>query len=126
MITATQAQADALYGVGHWLLEQQRYEDAKHLFRTMLLAAPTDERGWLGLGACHENTGEDEKAAHLYALAGQACADSVRSALALCRVLRKLDRDGEADEAYARAVELAETSGDADLAALVASEGGMS
>jgi Flp pilus assembly protein TadD len=117
-----QASADALYGVGHWLLEQERSEDAMHVFRAMLVLAPTDERAWLGLGACHEKTNEPEKAARLYALAPRACAASVRVAIALGRVLRRLDRDAEADDAFAKAAELADATGDVELAALVAVE----
>ena len=64
---------DALYSVGHWLLEQSRHHDAKHVFRSMLAMAATDERGWLALGACHEETAELDKAARLYALAPAAC-----------------------------------------------------
>lgn len=117
-----QESADALYGVGHWLLEQERSEDAMHVFRTMLVLAPTDERAWLGLGACHENMNEPEKAARLYALAPRACAAPVRVAVALGRVLRKLDRDADADDAFATAAELADAAGDVELATLVAVE----
>jgi Flp pilus assembly protein TadD len=117
-----QASADALYGVGHWLLEQERSKDAMHVFRMMLVLAPTDERAWLGLGACHENMNEPEKAARLYALAPQACSGSVRLAVALGRVLRKLDRDADADDAFAKAADLAAARGEVELAALVATE----
>lgn len=117
-----QASADALYSVGHWLLEQERSQDAMHVFRTMLVVAPTDERAWLGLGACHENTNELAKAARLYELAPRACAESVRLAVALGRVLRRLDLDADADDAFAKAAELADATGDVELATLVAME----
>jgi Flp pilus assembly protein TadD len=122
MNVTKQASADALYGVGHWLLEQERADDAMHVFRTMLVLAPTDERAWLGLGACHEKTNEPAKAARLYALAPQACSGSVRLAVALGRVLQKLDRDADAHDAFAKAAELAEATGDVQLATLVAME----
>lgn len=121
MFRTTGSAADGLYSVGHWLLDQRRYEDAKHLFRTMLVIAPTDERAWLGLGNCHENTCELEKAAQLYALAPGACSTAVRSLVALGRVLRQLDRSADAEAAYCRAAELADTT-DPELASVIAAE----
>jgi tetratricopeptide (TPR) repeat protein len=120
MNTANHPQsADALYTVGYWLLEQRRHEDAKHVFRTMLLVAPADERGWLGLGNAHEGLCELDAASRLYTLARKACPQSVRSALALGRVLRKLDRADDASEAYDEAAELALELHESDLAASI-------
>lgn len=114
---------DALYFVGHWLIEQDRFDDAKHLFRTMVHLVPTDERGWLGLGHCHERMNEVEIAAKLYALVPQAaCSSQVRAAVALGRALRKLQRDAEADEAYARAADLVDAVEQPELALLIALE----
>jgi Flp pilus assembly protein TadD len=118
----TNTTADTLYGAGYWLLEQRRPEDAKHVFRTMLVLAPSDERAWLALGACHEETHETEKAARLYALAPIACGSALRCLVAHGRVLRKLARDDEADEIYAKAAELAADADDAELAAIIAAE----
>jgi len=45
---------EAVYAAGHWLLSCERIAEAAVAFCFMLRAAPTDERGWLGLGQCHE------------------------------------------------------------------------
>jgi tetratricopeptide (TPR) repeat protein len=121
-MNSTTAVADTLYGAGHWLIEQQRHEDAKHVFRTMLSLAPSDERGWLALGACHEQANELETAARLYRLAPLACGTALRCVIANARVLRKLARDDLAEEAYAAAAELADDADDAELAAIIAAE----
>ena len=115
---------DTLYNAGHWLIAQDRHEDAKHVFRTMLALAPSDERAWLALGACHEGTHELEKAARLYALAPLACGDSLRCLIAHARVLRRLEREDAAASAYALAADLATQVDDSDLAALIAAEQG--
>jgi Flp pilus assembly protein TadD len=51
---------EALYAAGHWLLTTERFADASVVFRTMALAAPSDERAWLALGSCHEGIGQLE------------------------------------------------------------------
>ncbi|MFO0738024.1 MAG: hypothetical protein U0270_19180 [Labilithrix sp.] len=106
MLPAPIQPADALYVVGHWLLEQRRFADALHVFRTMLVSAPGDERGWLGLGASHEELGNDGVAAGLYALGEAAIPTSFRCSLAHARVLRRLMND-HADAAFERAEERA-------------------
>ena len=116
------ATAETLYGVGHWLLEQRRYDDAKHVFRTMLAVAGADERGWLALGACHEGTQELETAAHLYALAPAACGVAARCLIALARVLRRLERDDDAEEAYEQAARRAEDTDDEALLCILGAE----
>jgi tetratricopeptide (TPR) repeat protein len=118
------AAADALYGTGHFLLGQARYEDARHVFRTMIVLASADERGWLALGACHEAMDENEKAARLYALAPLVCHTALRCLVALARVLRVLERDDESGDAYARAAELAAEVDDREVSAIVAAEAG--
>ena len=45
---------ESLYATGHWLYTQLRIEKAMPVFRAMIQLVPTDERGWIGLGACHE------------------------------------------------------------------------
>ena len=122
MNTTLNNSADGLYGLGYWLLDQERYADAMHVFRTMLLVAPSDDRAWLGLGASHEGAGELDRAARLYALAARACATSARSVIALGRVLRKLDRDDEAELVYSEAAERAAANDDVELAHLIATE----
>jgi tetratricopeptide (TPR) repeat protein len=123
VITANDTTADTLYATGHWLLGERRYEDAKHVFRTLIVLAPMDERSWLGLGACHEGTHELDKAARLYTLAPQACASALRCLVALARVLRRLERDDESADAYAKAAELAVDLDEGELVAIIATEG---
>ena len=96
MLPATTQMADALYVVGHWLLEQRRPADAIHVFRTLLMNAPNDERGFLGLGASHEQLGNDAVAIGLYALGEAAVTSSFRCSLAHARVLRRLGKDSDA------------------------------
>ncbi len=98
---------DTIYATGFWLLEQERAQDAIHVFRTMLSIAPADERGWLALGECHERLGTPIKASRLYALGTAACGPTVRLLLAGARVGRKLGHDDQATDAYDRAWELA-------------------
>lgn len=59
---------DALYAAGHWLHERERHADAADCFRAMLLLAPNDARGWLGLARSHELAGHDDIAGELYAM----------------------------------------------------------
>jgi tetratricopeptide (TPR) repeat protein len=126
MSVDTRSAIDGLYAVGHWLLEQERNADAMDVFRAMLIAAPEDERGWLGLGECHDRLAEHEKAAVLYALAAQATPDAYRCVLARARVLRRLDAVDRADEAFAEAIERALASGEEEIAARIHSEWRMS
>ena len=117
--------ADTLYGTGYWLLEADRHEDAKHVFRTMLTLAPRDERAWLALGMCHERAHELDKAARLYALVPFACTTSLRAHIARARVLRKMGREDEAAQAYDHAAELAYECDDGRLAEVIAAEGSL-
>jgi tetratricopeptide (TPR) repeat protein len=115
---------EAIYAAGHWLLEHERFADAAKVFRVMLRAAPTDERGWLALGACHEGIEQPRIALELYG-AGTAISNaSVRCHLARARVLRALGHDGEADDAL-DAAEVAAVARDEDeLLELVEGEKG--
>jgi tetratricopeptide (TPR) repeat protein len=98
---------ESLYATGYWLLEQSRYADAASVFRTMLVAAPTDERSWLALGACHEAAGQTAIAEKLYRSGVEVASPPVRCAVAQARTLRALGRDEEADLAFDRAEALA-------------------
>ncbi len=93
-----------------------------HVFRTMLVSAPDDERSWLGLGRCHELTGADEVARDLYLLAESSLIRSFRCPLARARLLRKLDASDDADDAFAIAEERAAALYDDDAAAAIAVE----
>lgn len=92
------AAIEALYATAKWLLDQNRVIDAVHVFRAMLVAVPVDERGWLGLGACHESLGHLSIAADLYAYGATTCG-GVRCHVARARVLRVLGRDSDAEAA---------------------------
>ncbi|HEY6462540.1 MAG TPA: tetratricopeptide repeat protein [Polyangiaceae bacterium] len=113
---------EAIYAVGHYLLEQERPADAVKVFRVMLHAAPRDERAWLGLGRCHEQVGHPRIALEVYGAGSVVAGPSARCEVARGRVLRALDRDDEAAAAFERAAELADTSNQDDLAALVSRE----
>ncbi len=113
---------EALYTVGHSLLERDRPRDAIALFRTMLLVDARDERGWLALATCHERLDEPEKAIVLCELAPSACGDSARCAIARARLHRALGAHDAAHEAYGEALRLADAEVDRELAALIAHE----
>jgi hypothetical protein len=120
---------DAIYATAHWLLGRELTADAAKVFRTMILAAPRDERGWLGLGECHERIHQPRIAAELYGAGSVAAAptegtQSVRCLLARARVLVALDREADAAQAVQEAADAAEAQGDEELEALVASEQG--
>jgi tetratricopeptide (TPR) repeat protein len=116
---------DALYAVGHRLIALDRHRDALSLFRTMLVVAPQDERGWLALGACHEALDETEKALVLYSLADAACdGKALRCTIARARLHRTLGAPDEAAAAYADAARLAEAIDDEEAFALVEQERG--
>jgi tetratricopeptide (TPR) repeat protein len=110
---------ESLYATGYWLLEQHRYADAASVFQTMLVAAPTDERSWLALGACHEAVGQPAIAEKLYRSGVEVAEPAVRCAVAQARTLRELGRDDEADLAFDRAEVLASEL-DGDATAMVA------
>lgn len=113
---------ESLYAAGHWLFEQQRYADAASIFRTMALAAPSDERAWLALGACHERIGQTSVAEALYRSGVALAKAPVRCALARARLLKTLGRDDDAEAALERAAAIADGANDEDAAALVLAE----
>jgi hypothetical protein len=119
---ATRNAIEALYATGHWLFVQKRWADAQSVFRVMLLCAPTDERGWLALGACHEEGGDTDIALELYGAGRVVARPAGRCEVARARVLRSLGLDDEADDAVARALEIAEEAGDETLRALASAE----
>ncbi len=123
-LAAPRSAADALYSLGHWLLTVDRTSDAADVLRVLLLASPEDERGWLGLGECHERTDQPRIALELYSAGSVAAAPSVRCQVGRARILRAFGRDDEADEAARLALELAEATADASLQALALAEVG--
>lgn len=115
---------EAIYATGHHLFARERYADASRAFQTMLFKDPHDERGWLGLGECHERINQPSHALELYGWGSVLGRAAVRCHLARARLLRVLNRDDEADAALEKATELAEASDDETLAVLVARERG--
>jgi len=114
--------ASALYGFGYGMLEQERWCDGADVFRAMVLACPTDERAWLGLGKCHEELGETQVAIDLYAFGCAAIPSAVRCRVALARVFRAAARYQDADEALDMAQRVADELEDESAQALVADE----
>jgi tetratricopeptide (TPR) repeat protein len=117
---------EAIYATGHWLLSCERVAEAATVFRVMLRTAPADERGWLGLGECHERIDQPRVALQLYGagsvIAGRAGTGSVRCLLARARVLSRRGDDAEAEAALEAAEQAAVEDGDERLAALVLRE----
>ncbi len=113
--------ADALYATARWLLDGERLEDALYVFRAMLLAAPDDERGWLGLGLCHESLGQHSVAREILQTANVALS-SARCRIALARLLRTAGLLDEADRELEAADAIATDSGDVTLVGLVSAE----
>jgi tetratricopeptide (TPR) repeat protein len=115
---------EALYAMGHRLLTQERSHPrrAAAFFRVMLLSVPSDERGWLGLGACHEELAEPEVALEIYRGATIAVPSSVRCHLAHARLLRERGDVAEASDAIGRAMAAAEDGADDELIQLAALE----
>ncbi len=118
------AAVEAIYAAGHWLLVRERVAEAAKVFRLLLRAAPKDERGWLGLGECHERVTQPRVAIELYGAgsiaAGRNGSTSVRCLLARARAQFKLGTD--AGETLAAASTAAAEQDDEELMALVAHE----
>lgn len=113
---------DALYSLGHHLLEGDRTSDAADVFRVLLLLSPEDERGWLALAECHDRANQQCIALELYSAGSVVAAPSARCQLGRARVLRALGRDCEADQAAQLAVGLAERADDLPLLELALAE----
>jgi predicted Zn-dependent protease len=111
---------DAAYAAGYWLLQSCQPHEAVHVFRTILLAAPSDERGWLGLAEAHDALGEQHKALELYRLAPAATGPRARISLALARALARLGED--ASDAYESAADIASTESDDELFTIIQQE----
>lgn len=113
---------EALYATGHLLLGEEKPAHASGVFRAMALLSPSDERAWLGLGACHEAIGQDQIALEMYGTGRVLARTPVRTEVARTRLLRKLGREEEAEHALSRAEEHAEALDDEILKLLVAEE----
>jgi hypothetical protein len=116
--TQTKRAVHALYATAHWLHLQERTSDAACVFRAMVCVAPEDERGWLGLGTCHEALEQPGVALAIYE-SGGVVACGARCEIARSRLLRRLGRADEADGALSNAADLA---ADTETMELVESE----
>ena len=105
---------DALYAAGHYLLDRERVEDAAVLFRTMLLADPEDERGWLALGTCHERLEQDAMAEELYGAGAQIARAKVRCLVAVARLFTRIG-DDRAQDALDAATDIAASDEEQEL-----------
>jgi tetratricopeptide (TPR) repeat protein len=105
----------ALYATGYWLLSVDSPRAAVDVFRTMIVVAPADERGWLGLGQVHEQLDGPETAVRLYAVACRAAPTSSRCHVARARLLARLGRKDEALSELDSAQEIAEALHDQEL-----------
>jgi hypothetical protein len=118
----SQTTCASLYATAHWLHANARHAEAATVFRLLVLAAPFDERGWLGLAACHEAASQAEIALALYEIACEAVrAGSARCELGRARALRSAGRRQEATEAARRAA-LAADANDPDVVAIANGE----
>ncbi len=113
---------EAVYATGHWLMSQERFNDAATVFRAMALVAPEDERSWLALGTCHEALEQPLLALEMYGVGRVLAQPSSRCEIARARLLRRLGRDEEAEAALTAAEAWAEERGDEELDALVREE----
>lgn len=113
---------EAIYATGHWLLENGRVAEAARVFRAMVHAAPRDERGWLGLGECHERNGQLRIAAELYGTGGAVAEPPVRCRVARARALLQSGLYEASEEALEGAARAAEALGDEALVSLIAAE----
>jgi hypothetical protein len=112
-----------LYSFAYTMLQSDQVLAAMKAFRVFVRAAPTDERAWLGLAACHETLQQNDIAAELYG-AGAVIAEppSVRCYLGASRLAAD---DDVALELLQRAGTIAENSGDDELRRLVFAHGGV-
>jgi Flp pilus assembly protein TadD len=109
--------SDALYAVAHHLLASNRTGEAAEAFRALVVHVPGDERGWLGLAACHQTRGELQLALGLLGLGSVATGHSPRIMLTRSALLRLLGDDDGADRLLGVARE--RSTGDDALEALV-------
>ncbi len=58
---------ESLYSGGYLLAQRRLLREASALFRLMITVAPSDVRGWIGLGFCHEGLGHVDAARKFYA-----------------------------------------------------------
>ena len=113
---------EALYTTGLWLMDQGRITDAARVFEAMMVCEPTDERGWLALGTCHERLDNSKVAYSIFEAGRHAASPSARCELARARAARAMGDSDTADEAYDDAIAAAEALDDAELQQLATME----
>lgn len=89
---------EAMYALGMWLLDGARDEDAAEPFRALVLTAPEDPRGWLGLGVVHERRGRTAAALVVYET-GALASQSARCHVARARLYAAIGDDEAAADA---------------------------
>lgn len=119
----TERSLDALYAVAHMFLGEDRIEDAVRAFRVLMRIAPTDERGWLGVGACHERRDEHAIASEIYGAGSVVTSPlSWRCVIALARLARRRGDTFAADDLLDEAEAIADANDDEDAHAVVETE----
>lgn len=111
--------AEQLYAQGYQALEGGDSSLAIRCFALQLLVGPKEERAWVGLGAAHEQLGQQRKAAAVYRRGAARIKDSVWLNIGLGRAARRLGRAQEAERAFDRAEQLC---GDPALSAVIAEQ----
>lgn len=96
------------YASGCQAMEQGDSDLAARLFGMMAVAAPRDERGWLGLAQLREHCGELSTAAGLLQLGAVLAAKPAHCHLKRAKVLRDAGRNQAAD----RSLDEAESADD--------------
>ncbi|MDB4941074.1 MAG: hypothetical protein JWP97_608 [Labilithrix sp.] len=84
------------------------------MFHLIAKLSPTDERGWLGIGVCHEGLDDLDAALSIYTL-GQGTARSARCIVARARVLDRLDRGDDASDVLDHALTCEWSDDDVEL-----------
>lgn len=90
---------DALYAIGLHLLGEDRILEAADVFRALMLQAPRDERGWLGLTECHRVRGEIWMGRELLGVASLLVGTTPRIELAQRALSASLESSSAAQEA---------------------------
>jgi len=112
------AEADAIYAIGHAYYAREQFQRAADLFRLLVLCRANETRGWFSLAACHEAIGDDDRAIALYRIAIAAPIgkdDRLRAHVYLARMMVRLGRKDEARDQVAAIVALREEMDDASL-----------
>lgn len=113
---------EALYATGYSLLQSSRFAEAATVFRIMMRLAPTDERGWLALGECHERIGQNRIALELYSAGARAAFPAARCLVAEFRLLHDDGNFAVADAIFEDAERIAEELEDEALGRLLRAE----